>query len=137
MPVTLTLAGIAQAARAAYDAGELQAQKHPGTSRCVYSKSAGPCAIGVAIEDQKEAFRFDRGTTAIGSLISKGDVIIEGIDPKTVFADAVADLVLHLQSTHDRWAGVYLSRPEERAYAEADFVNQLVRLETYVAENAK
>jgi hypothetical protein len=100
--IKLDLRTLLPQTRAAFEAGELQAQTgfrpEGATKQCLY---AGPCAIGVAIPVDMRASFDGLPSTDIGYLIELGHVEVP--------EDQLEDFVT-LQAEHDDWVGKYGSR---------------------------
>lgn len=112
-------AAVYAAARKAYAAGELQAQKaaeaNEAPEKCLY---AGPCGIGAAIPPERRAELDEGDETCIAWLISEG---------KILSGDESA--LERLQVAHDNWANSIGKRYNSPEYVEAkhqEFVRVLM-----------
>ena len=119
-PIPLDLRTLLPKVRAAYEAGELQAQtRQERPERCRY---AGPCAVGVglSLEDRR---RFDRRTRgSISDLITSG-----ATSAPTGHADD-----LRPSSAHDNWAMPVAGADG----SEAAFLTTLTTLEAKYVQQA-
>lgn len=123
--INLTSRGIWVAAKAAYEAGQLQAQRQK-RAVCSYP---GKCAIGVAMtQEQAQSVPND----PLVQLITKGFVDVDGKGMDGIYAhDPKISACLALQPAHDDWtmsAGFTRWETAEKAFVEAlDKLGELVK----------
>lgn len=118
--INLTSRGIWVAAKAAYEARQLQAQRQR-RAICSYP---GKCAIGVAMtQEQAQSVPND----PLVQLITKGLVDIDGRGMDGIYThDPKISACLALQQAHDNWMGRdYI---DEKGLGEKAFVEALDKL---------
>lgn len=113
MTQVLTLAGVKEAARKAYDDGKLTAQHPDPTKRkCLYRTDDGYCcAVGAAMTDETvEALRANYhgfNDTSVSMISGWSPPAEEGAEevpaPVVVMAEGERTDIRDLQRRHDRW----------------------------------
>jgi len=129
--IHLTLAGVVAAARAAYDAGTLQAQQQQQAVDDVTCSYTGNCAIGAALSaaDKKFLKSHSYDNKSSFALVVSGVFVVDGDDP-----DGDSLLISTIQRRHDAWVeAVHRGRaPIEVENARKSFVKDLDKAENVI-----